>query len=289
MQKISSNLQKCGGGLRRTFSGVVEDAAEAWKPSVSVQNAWPALKVRFSRYANAEGKFMLLGERQQKAIDGRTGVKIMPNTRQAAVLVLLIDYEGKPSLLFTRRSANLNQHAAEVSFPGGHFDAEYDSTLYDTAVREALEELYGTGSDTDYGGDYDPEEDFTYKVRIIGQTTSLPSIKFVPVTPVVALYHDRVVGQVSNIWPGSTSEVDLVFTVSIEELLKVETKETLANNRFGFEDSKAPVFRIKYQGEEIKIWGLTAYILKPLLHKLFKPVLFPNKTVSSDSDLEITE
>jgi nudix motif 8 len=213
----------------------------------------------------------------------------MPNTRQAAVLVLLIDYEGKPSLLFTRRSPNLSNHAAEVSFPGGHFDPEYDYTLYDTAVREAIEELYETGSDTEYGGDYDPEEDFTYKVRIIGQTTSLPSIKFVPVTPLVALYHDRIVGPITNLWPGSTREVDLVFTVSIEELLKVETKESLANNRFGFKDSKAPVFRIKHQGEEFKIWGLTAYILKPLLHKLFKPVLFPNETVSSDSDLEITE
>lgn len=60
--------------------------------------------------------------------------------RQAAVLAPLYARDGKPYLLFTRRSTDLPSHKGEISFPGGSRDA-VDSSLAQTALRESYEEL----------------------------------------------------------------------------------------------------------------------------------------------------
>ena len=39
-------------------------------------------------------------------------------------------------------------HASEVSFPGGHFDSTVDTSLEETALREAQEELLGDKFET---------------------------------------------------------------------------------------------------------------------------------------------
>ena len=62
------------------------------------------------------------------------------DARQAAVLAPLYARNGEPYLLFTRRSATLNAHSGEISFPGGSRDPE-DADLAATALREAQEEL----------------------------------------------------------------------------------------------------------------------------------------------------
>jgi len=191
--------------------------------------------------------------------------------RLAAVLVTLVSYNNKPSLIYTTRSNHLPSHQGEVSFPGGHFDSQYDSNLEDTAVREAKEELLG------------PETFPWDDIHILGRATPLPSIRGTPVTPIIAVLPYEVQsttddnidedskssnsnsGRHPTIFPGSPDEVDDVFCVSIEELLEVETTEP--SNRFKID---IPVFPTH---DNKKIWGLTAVVTKPLLHKLFKPVL----------------
>jgi 8-oxo-dGTP pyrophosphatase MutT (NUDIX family) len=78
--------------------------------------------------------------------------------RPAAVLIGIVERE-EPMVLLTQRSAELNEHAGQVAFPGGKIDATDKSPL-DAALREAEEEvgldrsyvdpigyldLYGTG------------------------------------------------------------------------------------------------------------------------------------------------
>jgi 8-oxo-dGTP pyrophosphatase MutT (NUDIX family) len=57
----------------------------------------------------------------------------------AAVLVPLINRPDGVTVLFTQRTAHLNDHAGQISFPGGRVD-EADPDRIHTALREAEEE-----------------------------------------------------------------------------------------------------------------------------------------------------
>jgi 8-oxo-dGTP pyrophosphatase MutT (NUDIX family) len=58
----------------------------------------------------------------------------------AAVLVPLLEKDGEPHVLLTRRRADLRRHAGQVSFPGGRVDPSDADTLA-TALRETEEEV----------------------------------------------------------------------------------------------------------------------------------------------------
>ena len=59
--------------------------------------------------------------------------------RPAAVLIAVVEHE-QPTVLLTQRAAHLNDHAGQISFPGGKIDA-IDSSPLDAALREAEEEV----------------------------------------------------------------------------------------------------------------------------------------------------
>lgn len=59
--------------------------------------------------------------------------------RPAAVLIPIVAH-AEPTVLLTQRAAHLNDHAGQISFPGGKIDAEDRSPL-DAALREAEEEI----------------------------------------------------------------------------------------------------------------------------------------------------
>jgi 8-oxo-dGTP pyrophosphatase MutT (NUDIX family) len=59
--------------------------------------------------------------------------------RPAAVLIPVVDHP-QPTVLLTQRSAHLNDHAGQISFPGGKIDAT-DASPLEAALREAEEEI----------------------------------------------------------------------------------------------------------------------------------------------------
>jgi 8-oxo-dGTP pyrophosphatase MutT (NUDIX family) len=59
--------------------------------------------------------------------------------RPAAVLIPVVDHP-QPTVLLTQRAAHLNDHAGQISFPGGKIDAT-DASPLETALREAEEEI----------------------------------------------------------------------------------------------------------------------------------------------------
>jgi 8-oxo-dGTP pyrophosphatase MutT (NUDIX family) len=59
--------------------------------------------------------------------------------RPAAVLIPVVDHL-QPTVLLTQRAAHLNDHAGQISFPGGKIDAT-DASPLDAALREAEEEI----------------------------------------------------------------------------------------------------------------------------------------------------
>lgn len=59
--------------------------------------------------------------------------------RPAAVLVPIVERDV-PTVLLTKRADHLNEHAGQISFPGGKIDPT-DATPMDAALREADEEI----------------------------------------------------------------------------------------------------------------------------------------------------
>ncbi len=90
--------------------------------------------------------------------------------RPAAVLVPVIRREQGLTVLFTRRTAHLHDHAGQISFPGGRAEPG-DPSLEMTALREAEEEI-----------GLPPES-----VEVLGSLHEYVTVTGYRVTPVVGL------------------------------------------------------------------------------------------------------
>lgn len=169
-------------------------------------------------------------------------------TKNAAVLVPLCVVEGRVSLLYTLRAANLKSHRGQVSFPGGMEDAG-DRNAEQTAVRETEEEL---GIDQD-------------RIDVWGKGNVIVSRNMTSVLPVIGVLK---FGDVKDLRI-NPSEVTEVFTVPLEVLCDPHyIKHTQFRTNYSL-----PVF----MGGKRKIWGLTAIITHLFLKALFPKDLYnPN-------------
>jgi 8-oxo-dGTP pyrophosphatase MutT (NUDIX family) len=89
--------------------------------------------------------------------------------RPAAVLVPVVNRREALTVLFTRRTAHLHDHAGQISFPGGR--AEDGEIPRDTALRETAEEI-GLTRD---------------RVEVLGHLSDYTTVTGYRVTPVVGL------------------------------------------------------------------------------------------------------
>lgn len=199
----------------------------------------------------------------EKLAASRGGLK-NPKRRRAAVLVPLCTVDSVPSVMFTLRSEDVTTHKSEISFPGGHRDCGTDASSIDTALRETKEELASPD------GWYDYDEG----ISILGKTGKVPSLTGIMVTPVVGAFNRDLPSsseEFVRLFPGNEGEVDSVFTVSVRKLLENETSEPLP--RLGGargKEAMGPVFPTANG----KVWGLTAIVLRPILHEILKPAGF---------------
>ncbi|MEP7183407.1 MAG: CoA pyrophosphatase [Betaproteobacteria bacterium] len=123
----------------------------------TAQRDW--LAVRLGRPAPASARNLSDGFR----LPGREG-----EPTAAAVLVPLVNRPQGLQVLLTQRSADLPDHAGQISFPGGRVEPD-DATLAAAALREAAEEV-----------GLPPEQ-----VSVLGNLADYETVTGYRVTPVV--------------------------------------------------------------------------------------------------------
>lgn len=162
--------------------------------------------------------------------------------RPAAVLIGIVEHE-QPTILLTQRSAHLNDHAGQISFPGGKIDAT-DASPLDAALREAEEEV---------GLDRSFVEPVAY-MDLYG-------------TP----FGYRILPMIARVKPGfelriNKSEVDDVFEVPLAFLMN-PANHFLKTRQF--RDITRSYYEMPY-GDRY-VWGVTAGILRTLYQRIFVP------------------
>lgn len=146
-------------------------------------------------------------------------------SRRAAVLVpVLVEPEGA-RLVYTVRKGNLQDHAGQISFPGGSMESG-DGSLLETALREAREEI-----------DLSPG-----LVEVIGELEEvyIPPSDF-RVSPFVGLLAPEAELVLAP------DEVEEIFTVPLEELVSPGSLRRVLWRRDG-RDYEVPVFAVGSPG-----------------------------------------
>jgi 8-oxo-dGTP pyrophosphatase MutT (NUDIX family) len=162
--------------------------------------------------------------------------------RPAAVLIAVVD-RPEPTVLLTQRSAHLNDHAGQISFPGGKIDPT-DASPLDAALREANEEV---GLDREF---IDP----VGYLDLYGTAFGF-----------------RILPTVARVRPGftlrvSAAEVDDVFEVPLAFLMNPANHQIHSKEFRGIERL---YYAMPY--EERYIWGATAGILRVLYERIYLP------------------
>ncbi|MEX0732030.1 MAG: CoA pyrophosphatase [Aquisalimonadaceae bacterium] len=156
--------------------------------------------------------------------------------RAAAVLIALIPRREGYSVLLTRRSEHLREHAGQISFPGGRID-DGDVSAQAAALREAQEEV-----------GLDPE-----RVELVGAMAPYQTITGFIIYPFVGVVEDP--GELRP-EPGEVAEI---FEVPLDFLMNP------VNHRPHIVDRGGRQYRLHAMPyKDYYIWGVTAAILRQL-------------------------
>ncbi|MGI0004123.1 MAG: NUDIX hydrolase [Candidatus Nitrosotenuis sp.] len=155
-----------------------------------------------------------------------------PNTKHAAILIVFYGQDLK--IIMTQKPITMQQHAGEVSFPGGKL-AQDDEDLLETAIREA-------------------EEEIALRVprqRIIGQLSPVKTRNsgFTIIPFVVTLE------EIPPLQPNS--EVEEILHIPVIPLLQTLCADDDEEHRSLFE-----AYKLTYKNKII--WGASARMLKQI-------------------------
>jgi len=153
--------------------------------------------------------------------------------RPAAVLVPVVRRETGLTVLFTRRTAHLHDHAGQISFPGGRTEPG-DRSAAETALRESSEEI---GLEAD-------------RVEILGELHQYVTVTGYRVSPVVGLVSPPLDLRLDEF------EVAEVFEVPLGFLLDPANHQ---RNRVVNEGRERRYWAVPYG--PYYIWGATAGML----------------------------
>ena len=169
----------------------------------------------------------------------------------AAVLVPLVERPEGLTVLLTRRTEHLRDHAGQISFPGGRSEPEDDGPTH-TALREAHEEVGLAPAHVD----------------VIGALPTYTTVTHFVVTPVVALVQPRFELALDAF------EVAEAFEVPLAWLMDPANHR---RHRFEHEGGQRQFLSMPWQGtgpggeaREYFIWGATAAMLRNLYRFLVR-------------------
>jgi 8-oxo-dGTP pyrophosphatase MutT (NUDIX family) len=160
--------------------------------------------------------------------------------KAASVLIPLVLRDDGLSLLLTHRAAHLNNHAGQISFPGGRVEAS-DVSSVETALREAQEEI---GLDRQH-------------VDVIGSLPQYRTATGYDVSPVIALIQPPFTLTPDPIEVASIFEVPLSFLMDAKNH---QRRLVELPNGAGTRTFYAMPFQQHF------IWGATAGMLRNLFH-----------------------
>lgn len=163
-----------------------------------------------------------------------------PSPVAAAVLIPIVHHQDGLSVLLTERSAQLRQHAGQISFPGGRIEPT-DAGPLEAALRETEEEIGLSREHVSFAGYLDPH-------LILSGYWITPVIGFV--RPGFELKLDA-------------REVQATFEVPLAHILD-EANHRSRQRQLG--SATVQVYDIPF--EQHNIWGATAGILMALYRLL---------------------
>ncbi len=167
----------------------------------------------------------------------------------SAVLFSIIPHENKTyELILIHRSDRGTKHRGEMSFPGGKFDPQLDSSLKDTALRETEEEI-----------GVSPKN-----IKIFGCLDDFPTMTRYIITPFVGIINKDQVLIKDN------REVQRILKIPISFFTsKIHFREEAVD----IERRKFPIFYYNYiddsSGQKYTIWGATAYLITVFIEKVY--------------------
>ena len=157
--------------------------------------------------------------------------------KPAAVLIPVIEKEGKLHILLTKRTDKVAHHKGQICFPGGMKEDD-DTSLWHTALRETAEEI-GIAA---------------HHIHYVSKLPKHITPSLFEVTPYIAFVHT--LGELEP----NPNEIDDIILVPIEHLL--DESNVRFEKRMYFDQLCTVPF---YQFENHIIWGITGIIIQHMM------------------------